>query len=100
MAESSSAPSKSAASKSSLNTQIFEKESSVETFQDQVKLVRDMAGESQVIFKSHPGFFILEDNGSGAKFKNQLLKATKSKHSLSISFEKESRIIKDVSEKE
>lgn len=86
--------------KSSLNTQIFEAESSVETFQDQVKLVRDMAGESQVIFKNRTGFFILEDSSSGAQFKNRLLNAAKANRGVSVSFDKETRVIKDVSEKE
>jgi hypothetical protein len=88
------------AKKSRLNTQIYEKQDSVETFQDQVKLVRDMAGESQVIFKAHPGFYVIEDTGSGAKFKNLLLKAQKNNRQLSITVDTESRLIKEVAEKE
>jgi len=99
-AESTSSPSKNVAPKSKLNTQIFEHEDAMESFQDQVKLVRDMAGEAQVLFRNRPGFFILEDNASGAKFKNQLLKAAKTNQSLAISYDKDSRVIKSISEKE
>jgi hypothetical protein len=88
------------AKKSKFNTQIYEKEDPLETFQDSVKMVRDMAGESQVIFKSRPGFFIIEDSNSGATFKNQLMKAQKTNRELSITINKESRTVKDVSEKD
>jgi hypothetical protein len=91
-AEKTSPPAKN--SKSSLNTQVFESQDELSSFADQVKLVREMAGEFQVFFKTHPGVFRLSE---GSPLQNLFLKAQKKSLEVNVKFQTESRMITEAS---
>lgn len=79
-------------SKSSLNTKVFESQDETNSFSDQVKLAREMAGEFQVFFKEHPGVFRLPE---GSPLQNLFIKAQKKAIAVNIKYQAESRMITD-----
>ena len=49
------------AKKSTISTQIYEKEKSEKSFTSTVKMVREVQGAWEVIFDKHPGVYTLSD---------------------------------------
>ena len=82
-----------ARSKSQFNAQVFEKDEDQQSFKSQVKLIREMAGETQVFFTDRPGFFRLSDKGS---LQNILIKAQKAKKPVDVTVDLSNRVLLDV----
>jgi hypothetical protein len=78
--------------KSSLpSTNIYEQESSTDSFSDTVVLVREMAGEGQVKFETHPGIYRLPEGDT--KNYNLFSKYAGKPVKVNITFDKETKII-------
>lgn len=80
--------------KSKLNTQIYEKAEETDSFTDEVSLIRSMAGETQVKFKTKPGFYRLPEGD--IKMQGILGKAQKAKKAVSVKADGDSKMIQDV----
>lgn len=82
--------------KTKLNTQIYEKEDSNQTFNAVVKTVREMAGETQVLFDGKSGFYGLPDTPAAGKYQNWLILSQKKKLPVSVTVDPETRTIRSV----
>jgi hypothetical protein len=80
--------------KSKFNTQIYEKDDPVESFSDEVMLVREMAGEGQVKFKSHPGFYRLPEGDQ--QMQSRLVTAQKNHKAVSVKAHSDTKVIQGV----
>jgi hypothetical protein len=73
------------------STNIYEQESSTDSFSDTVVLVREMAGEGQVKFETHPGIYRLPEGDT--KNYNLFSKYAGKPVKLNITFDKDTKII-------
>jgi hypothetical protein len=87
-------PSQKQTVKSKLNTQIYTKEDESESFTDEVTLVREIAGEFQVKFKTKPGIYRIPEGSESLQ--NRLVKAQKNQLRVTVKADKESRQIQEV----
>lgn len=82
------------ASKSQFNTNIYQKESTQESFSAIVKVVREIQGDIQVFFEGQKGVFSIDGNHSKAgSFQELLTKSQKLKQPLQVVYDTESRQI-------
>lgn len=76
-------------SDSKFNTQIYEKDSSVETFSAVVKVVRQIQGETQILFEGKQGFYNLKDENFQYKF----VKAFEEKKAIQVKVDSDTKTI-------
>ncbi len=98
LAESSGKPSTPPKAKGKLNAQVFEKEDSTASFTAKPKVIREIQGETQVLFEGQQGFFILNMSSPSAGSWQNLLNASQTKKfKVNISYDPDSRQILGVS---
>ncbi len=73
-----------AQSKSSFNTQVYEKDSSQKSFSATVKFVREMRGSWEVLFEGKAGIYAVEDSQQSL-----LVESQKSKTPVSVKVDEE-----------
>lgn len=81
---------------SQLNTNIYEKESTLEVFSAVANVVREVQGEFQVFFQGRQGFYSLKDEAQ----QHKLVKSIEQKKAVSVEVDKDSRQILSVEFKE
>lgn len=82
---------------SQFNSQIYEKEKSESTFTAQVKIVREIQGDTQVFFLGVQGFYVLNLSASSAgSWQNLLIASQTKKFPVQVTVDTESRLILNV----
>ena len=82
------------ASKTGLNTQIYEKEDAGIGFDGVVKIIREVQGETQVFFEDKQGYFALNmSNPNAGAWQNLLTQSQKKRSKVNVLLDLQSRQI-------
>lgn len=83
-------PAKPVAEKPAFSTEIYEKESTLASFADTVKVIREIDGRSEVIFMKRGGPFTAPEDGAAME---KLINSQKDKSPVQVTYDEESQKI-------